>query len=92
MASIGHNNIVAFNQLHFGQKRNVDKFLLIIIKPDDCIDMFLVDKKIFANGVISLQKQHSSEKNECARLCLSYDKMCEQLENFKVSLDTLREL
>ena len=92
VASIGHNNIVAFNQLHFGQKRNVDKFLLIIIKPDDCIDMFLVDKKIFANGVISLQKQHSSEKNECARLCLPYDKMCEQLENFKVDLETLREL
>lgn len=92
VASIGHNNAVAFNQLHFGEKRRVDKFLLVIIKPDNDIDMFLVDKKVFANGVISLQKQHSSEKNECARLCLPYNKICEILENFRINLDDLRML
>ena len=53
------NNKVAFNQIHFGKDKDIDKFLFVIIKPDDNIDMFcLWIKKNFTSGKIKVKKQH----------------------------------
>lgn len=89
VASIGFNDMVVFNQLHFGKDRKVDKFLLVIIKPNDEIDFFLVPKEDFVNNKIKVQKQHSNERSQCARLCMSYQKVEQILGNYKVPVDRL---
>lgn len=89
VASIGHKNVVVFNQLHFGEMREVDKFLFAIIKPDDTIDFFVVPKEDFIDGRIKVQKQHSTDANTCARLCWPYNRMVKELEKYKVEIDNL---
>lgn len=90
VASIGFNNAVAFNQIHYGINRDVDKFLLTIIKPDNSIDFFVIPKKIFLSGAIKVQSQHGSSKDECARICWPYDKMIQELADYKVNIDKLK--
>lgn len=92
VASIGYNNMVVFNQIHYGIKREVDKFLLIIIRPDNELDMFLIDKKDFLSDKIKVQKQHSNSVNECARICWKYDRMLQELDMYRVTIDKLYEI
>ena len=92
VASIGYNNMVVFNQIHYGIKREVDKFLLIIIRPDDKLDMFLIDKKDFLSDKIKVQKQHSNSANECARICWKYDRMLQELSMYRVTIGKLYEI
>jgi hypothetical protein len=89
VASIGHKNIVVFNQLHFGETREVDKFLFAIIKPDNEIDFFVVPKEDFIQGKIKVQKQHSTDANTCARLCWPYNRMVKELSDYRVEIDNL---
>lgn len=89
VASIGYNNMVVFNQIHYGINRKVDKFLLIILRPDNELDLFLIDKKDFLSDKIKVQKQHSNSASECARICWNYEKMQQELSLYKVNIDKL---
>lgn len=89
VASIGMNNKVAFNQIHFGKDKDIDKFLFVIIKPDDSIDMFVVDKEEFTSGKIKVKKQHGDNKVTCARIFGSYTHIIEELKGYKVDVDTI---
>ena len=89
VASVGYNNMVVFNQIHYGIARQVDKFLLAIIRPDNEIDFFIIPKEEFMTNQIKVQKQHSNSAHECARICWSYDRMIQELYKYKVSVDKL---
>ena len=89
VASIGYNDMVVFNQIHYDIKREVDKFLLVIIKPDNAIDFFVIPKEDFMTNQIKVQKQHSSSANECARICWTYNKMVQELSKYKKEVDKL---
>lgn len=92
VASIGKHSKIAFNQLHFGKERQVDKFLFIIIKPTNDIDMFLLDKKDLQYNKIKLQKQHGQEEKNCARYYSSYDNLIEELAEYRINPDILKEI
>lgn len=89
VASIGYNDIVVFNQLHYGEDRKVDKFLFAIIKPDNDIDFFVIDKKDFQDGKIKLQRQHGSSKASCARLYTTYPKVLNDLQSYNITVDKM---
>ena len=91
VASIGTKDIVVFNQLHFSITREVDEFLLVIIRPDDQIEFYLVPKTAFITGDIRVQRQHSSDKNQCARLYGTYAQIFEKLSHYKVEVDKLKD-
>lgn len=91
VASIGNNDMVAFNQIHYSKTRDVDKFLFIIIKPDNNLDIFLINKSDFLEGKIKLQKQHSKNQDECARLYSSYSNIIEELSEYLVKIEDLKK-
>lgn len=91
-ASIGSHNLVVFNQLHFGEEREVDEFLLTIIRPDNNIDMFLIPKKEFQYDRIKVQNQHGKDKENCARIALPYDKLLEELKIYQTNIDNLKQI
>lgn len=90
VASIGKHSKIAFNQLHFGDDRKVDKFLFIVIKPSNDIDMFLLDKKDLQYGKIRTQKQHGQQETNCARYYNTYENMIEELRDFRIDIDELK--
>lgn len=90
VASIGKHSKIAFNQLHFGEEREVDKFLFIVIKPSNDIDMFLLDKKDLQYGKIKTQKQHGQQEINCARYYNTYENMTEELRDFRIDIDELK--
>lgn len=89
VASIGLGEKVTFNQIHYGKQKDIDKFLLTIIKPDNDIDFFVIPKEEFAQGRIKVLKQHSSQKDECARISWNYDKVLEELSCYRVGEEKL---
>ena len=91
VASIGYNNMVVFNQIHFGISREVDKFLFTIIKPNNEIDFFVIPKIDFILNEVKVQKQHSGSKEDCARINWTYTRMVKELEKYKVDIDKLKE-
>ncbi len=89
VASIGAGDGVRFNQIHFGKGRQVDKFLLVVIKPDDTIDFFVVPKEDFASGKIKVKQQHTSDSSICASINISYESLLTNFKNYKVDVDNL---
>lgn len=89
VASIGLGDKVTFNQIHFGEQKEIDKFLLTILKPNNEIDFFVIPKEDFYSGRIKVLKQHSSQKEECARIQWNYDKMINELGFYKIDEEKL---
>ncbi len=91
VGSIGAGNKVAFNQIHFGKEREVDGFLLTIIKPDDTIDFFLVPKRDFQEGKVKVQRQHTDNTDSCSRMYYAYSGMGKILADYKIEEEKLKE-
>lgn len=89
VASIGVRDKVSFNQIHFGKDKEIDKFLFVIIKPNDTIDFFLVPKEDFVKGKIKVQKQHGKDTTQCARIFDTYNKIILSLASYRVDVDKL---